>query len=69
MQCPYCGENMEYLGVDDGGGDYGSAVCDQWECPGCGWCDETNCVEFDDSIDTDDPDFQQGYEDGKELLS
>lgn len=67
MKCKYCGSQMDYMGVNDGGGDYGSAVCDEWQCPECDWAAEDGCVEYDDSIDTDDENFQQGYEDGKEL--
>ena len=67
MKCKYCGCEMDYVGIQDGGGDYGSAVCDEFECPECGWVEESGCVEYDDSIDTDDPDFQQGYTDGKDF--
>jgi hypothetical protein len=40
---------MYYVGVTDGGGDYGSAVCDEYECPACGWVDEAGCIEVGDA--------------------
>lgn len=46
MLCPYCGsDHVEYHGVDDGGGDYGNAVCDQYECLNCGNRFESDCLE------------------------
>lgn len=48
MQCPYCNNEMEYVGVNDGGGDYGSAICDEYQCPVCDWIEETDCIEYDD---------------------
>lgn len=46
MNCPYCGSDvLDYLGVDDGGGVLGNAVCEQWECLECGAAIENNCFE------------------------
>jgi len=67
MQCKYCGNQMEYMGINDGGGDYGSALCDEWECPECGWCEEVNCVDYEYDIDSEDENFLQGYADGQEF--
>lgn len=37
MICPYCGsDELEYLGIEDGGGDYGDSLTDEWKCYGCG---------------------------------
>jgi len=47
--CHHCGsEDLEYLGVDDGGGDYGTSVCDEYGCLNCGNVLEVNCWECDD---------------------
>ncbi len=36
MNCPYCGlDHLEYIGIDDGGGDYGDSVVDVWHCLDC----------------------------------
>jgi len=43
-ECPYCGEEMIFTGMDDGGGDYGDSICEIWECPDCDFADELNCV-------------------------
>jgi len=51
--CPYCDEFMAYIGLDDGGGDYGDSVCEQWECEGCGYAIETNCISEDELDDSD----------------
>lgn len=60
MFCPYCGGNGEYLGADDGGGDYGDSVCDMYRCGTCDTEFEGNCVEFDgeDYEEEDGPDFE-----------
>lgn len=43
--CPYCGSEMTaYLGMDDGGGDYGEAVCEQFKCYDCGQHFEGDCI-------------------------
>lgn len=45
--CPYCdSSDIDYVGVEDGGGDYGDSLCDIWLCHGCGHEFEKNCVEF-----------------------
>jgi len=46
-ECPYCGSlNVNYLAVDDSGGDYGDAFCDIYECWDCGNEFEAHCVEI-----------------------
>lgn len=36
QNCPYCGSSaIIYVGVEDGGGDYGDSVCDTWFCTAC----------------------------------
>lgn len=67
MQCRICGSDMEYKGVDDGGGDYGESICEQWECLNCGSWDEINCVDYEYVIDLEDENFIQGYADGQEF--
>jgi hypothetical protein len=35
--CPGCeSPDIEYLGIEDGCGDYGDELCDTWECWTCG---------------------------------
>jgi len=44
--CRYCGSwNVQYLGIQDGLGDYGDSVCDVWQCEDCGQEYEVHCVE------------------------
>lgn len=44
--CEYCGsEDVEYTGVDDGGGDYGTSVCDQFHCNHCEGDFEAGCID------------------------
>lgn len=48
MECPYCGSDvLDYLGVSDGGGDYGVSVCDEWMCLDCGAVIE-DCLDDSD---------------------
>ena len=60
MHCRYCGsEDFEYLGIDDGGGDYGASICDQYGCLECGNITEVGCVDIDEDEfypDLTDPD-------------
>lgn len=54
MNCHYCGsDDTEYTGVDDGGGDYGSSVCDYYFCNSCELSFEANCIDVgsDELID------------------
>lgn len=45
MDCKYCGSDVvDYVGIDDGGGDYGESVCDQYECLECGARFEADCI-------------------------
>lgn len=57
--CPRCGSpEVIYTGIDDGGGDYGAAVCDNYTCNECDYGWEENCVEYffpDFEADNDDP--------------
>lgn len=35
-ECPYCGsDHIAYLGIEDGGGDYGNALTDEYRCENC----------------------------------
>jgi len=44
--CVYCGsEEVEYTGLDDGGGDFGSSVCDQYHCLACDGEFEDGCID------------------------
>lgn len=46
MICKQCGsDQVEYHGIDDGGGDYGLSTCDQYECLDCGSRFEADCIE------------------------
>lgn len=40
MNCRYCGSRMDYIGIQDGGGDYGDSVCDEYQCMTCDWIEE-----------------------------
>lgn len=52
VTCYYCGsEDVEYIGTDDGGGDYGSAVCDLFHCNQCDQDFEANCIEYEGDDD------------------
>lgn len=56
--CPYCGsEDVTYTGMDDGGGDYGDQVCDQFRCNHCDQDFEGDC--FGDSGDALDYDIDE----------
>lgn len=46
--CALCGTEMVYLGVNDGGGLYGTSLCDEWECPICDYIEEGHCIDLDD---------------------
>ena len=52
--CPTCDNPMVYSGVDDGGGDYGTAVCDVWSCQNCMQDFEFNCIDDVDHDGEDD---------------
>jgi len=66
MDCQYCGEpHAVYGGVDDGGGDYGASVCDQYHCDRCGNDFEANCF---DEADIADVVTRQWYHDIKESI-
>ena len=46
MICPYCGsEDVSYIGMEDGGGDYGNAVTEMWRCGDCGEDFEGDSIE------------------------
>lgn len=49
MDCPYCGgDDVDYIGVADGGGPYGTSVCDEWMCHTCGVVFDAGCIEYED---------------------
>lgn len=50
MKCKYCETPMHYVGINDGGGDYGNSVCDEFECPDCGHIEEKNCIEVSEEF-------------------
>lgn len=51
MQCPYCGSNhVDYIGVDDGGGNYGTSVCDIFHCGDCEMDFEANCIDTEEDF-------------------
>jgi len=46
MICPYCdSEEIEYIGISDGGGEYGLSLCHEWRCLNCGAAFEDGCIE------------------------
>lgn len=55
MNCPYCGSiNVDYLGIADGGGDYGDAICDEWVCDACAMEFEGDCIASEDGVEDDE---------------
>lgn len=49
MYCRYCGsEDVRYLGIDDGGGDYGDSFVNIFHCDGCGLDIEGKDVLWDE---------------------
>lgn len=45
-KCPYCdSDDVEYLGMADGQGDYGTAICDEYKCYECGGIFEGDCID------------------------
>lgn len=56
--CPYCGAKMQYRGIDDGG-DYGTSVCDIFECVECQHEIEMNCIDME--FEDDEPE-EWGYD-------
>ncbi len=55
MICPYCDSmDVEYIGISDGGGEYGLSLCNEWRCLNCGAAFEDGCIEFtSEDADTD----------------
>lgn len=46
-ECPSCGSaEIEYSGIDDGGGLWGTSICENWKCLSCGYYFEVGCQEF-----------------------
>ncbi len=43
--CPVCDSPMVYVGVEDGGGDYGTSLCDIYKCTNCGEMIEGACID------------------------
>ena len=51
LTCPFCGEPLEYLGIDDGGGLYGTSLVELWSCDECGMIeDEWRDIGPNDSL-------------------
>jgi len=50
--CPYCdSEEIEYLGLEDGGGDFGDSVTETYKCLECNAHLERSDFDF---VDEDD---------------
>lgn len=50
--CPYCGgTNLDYIGADDGGGDYGTSLVETFYCEDC-----------DEEVSFDVYDYGEDYE-------
>lgn len=65
--CPYCGSDLiELLGMDDGGGDYGEAVCETWDCHDCGQQFEGDCIG--QAIDGNFPEEPDDLEERREAF-
>lgn len=49
MACEYCGSTeVDYVGMDDGGGAYGTQVCDTYHCLNCDQYFEGGCIDEGD---------------------
>lgn len=49
MICPYClGDNVKYLGIIDGAGDWGNSICDYYKCEDCGDTYTTHCIDIEE---------------------
>ncbi|MGB1289170.1 MAG: hypothetical protein ACPG7F_21730 [Aggregatilineales bacterium] len=60
--CRHCGgDNLDYKGIEDGAGDYGTALADMFECLDCGNYMEFNHVELHDDEDYAEADFTAEY--------
>lgn len=47
MDCPYCGsKNVEYRGLDDGGGDFGTSIIVLYRCDECGTHFEDDVYDY-----------------------
>lgn len=58
-ECPACGSSDTwFVGIQDGCGDYGDQLCEEWECGNCGEIFEGMCEDefYDDMPDLEDPD-------------
>lgn len=51
--CPYCDIPMRYIGADDGLGDFGTAVCDVYECWQCEHQETGHCIETEPDFEDD----------------
>lgn len=48
--CPACDAvAVSYQGIQDGGGDYGTSICDCWRCEMCGNEWESDCIDMEDT--------------------
>lgn len=60
-ECPHCKEPMEYMGVEDGAGDYGDEFTELHKCQYCG-----ERVEVPVSFGGPDH-FMNQFDDGAEM--
>lgn len=51
MMCERCGGTLEYVGIDDGYGDYGTSACDVLKCQHCENTVIRNCIDTGDDDD------------------
>lgn len=57
--CPYCGsQRTVYIGVSDGLGDFGTSLCDMYECEDCGDQFEADCIDTLADLTSDRADVQ-----------
>lgn len=50
LECPVHHIPLEFTGTDDGGGDYGTSVCDYYSCPECDYIEELNCFDLSEYL-------------------
>lgn len=63
IHCKYCGSgDVSFNGIQDGSGDYGDMLCEEWECSECGATFDGTCEDeiWDGAVDNDGEGF--GYE-------
>lgn len=53
--CPYCGgDNVSYIGIDDGLGPYGDAIGDVYICEDCDLEFEGNIIPHSELLDDEE---------------